>query len=80
MTLAELKEGDRTQIIRIGGSGPIKQRMMDMGITAGSDLKVERYAPLMDPIQIKIKGYSLALRVAEGKMIEVMAPELMVNG
>jgi ferrous iron transport protein A len=79
MTLAEMKEGEIAQIVRVGGSGAIKQRMMDMGITAGSELKVERYAPLMDPIQIKIKGYSLALRVAEGKLIEVMKPELMVN-
>ncbi len=78
MTLAELKEGDITHIIRVGGNGPIKQRMLDMGITAGSELKVERYAPLMDPIQIKIKGYSLALRVAEGKMIEVEKP-VVVN-
>jgi len=79
MTLAELKEGDSTQIVRVGGSGPIKQRMMDMGITAGSKLRVERYAPLMDPIQIRIKGYSLALRVAEGKMIEVIQPEVIIN-
>jgi ferrous iron transport protein A len=74
MTLAELKEGDIAQIVRISGSGPIKQRMMDMGINAGAELKVERYAPLFDPIQIKVRGYSLALRVAEGKMIEVTAP------
>ncbi|MCF6176949.1 MAG: ferrous iron transport protein A [Victivallaceae bacterium] len=72
MTLAEMKEGEIAQIVRVGGSGAIKQRMMDMGIIAGSELKVERYAPLMDPIQIRIKSYSLALRVAEGKLIEVI--------
>lgn len=74
MTLADLKTGDIAQIIKINGSGPIKQRMLDMGINAGSELRVERYAPLFDPIQIRIRGYSLALRVAEGEMIEVAKP------
>jgi Fe2+ transport system protein FeoA len=49
----------------------IKQRMLDMGITPNTELRVERYAPLRDPIQIRLKGYSLALRVSEGKLIEV---------
>lgn len=53
----------------------IKQRMMDMGIMPGVELLVERYAPLLDPIQIRVKGYSLALRVAEGRNIEVGSTE-----
>lgn len=71
MTLADAYEGQKVKIKKISGNREIKQRMMDMGIMPGTDLQVERYAPLMDPIQIKVKGYSLALRVAEGKMIEV---------
>ena len=71
MTLADMREGESCTIVRLSGQGAIKQRMLDMGITAGSKLTVERYAPLLDPVQIKIKGYSLALRVAEAKLIEV---------
>ncbi|MEA2011524.1 MAG: ferrous iron transport protein A [Verrucomicrobiota bacterium] len=71
MTLAESKEGDFLKIIKIGGEGAIKQRLLDMGITRGEKIKVNRYAPLKDPIQITVKGYSLALRVSEGQDINV---------
>jgi ferrous iron transport protein A len=59
------------EVLKIRASGAIKQRMLDMGISRGAELTVERYAPLKDPIQIKVKGYSLALRVAEGSLIDV---------
>ena len=75
MNLADIKEGNEAIVIRIKGNSAIKQRLMDMGITRGAKIKVERYAPLYDPIAIKIKGYSLALRVEEGKMIEVELEE-----
>jgi Fe2+ transport system protein FeoA len=75
MNLADIKEGNEAIVIRIKGNSAIKQRLMDMGITRGAKIKVERYAPLYDPIAIKIKGYSLALRVEEGKMIEVEMEE-----
>jgi Fe2+ transport system protein FeoA len=75
MNLADIKEGNKAIVIRIKGNSAIKQRLMDMGITRGAKIKVERYAPLYDPIAIKIKGYSLALRVEEGKMIEVELEE-----
>ena len=75
MNLADIKEGNEAIVIRIKGNSAIKQRLMDMGITRRAKIKVERYAPLYDPIAIKIKGYSLALRVEEGKMIEVELEE-----
>jgi ferrous iron transport protein A len=71
MTLAESLQGQTVEVLKIRASGAIKQRMLDMGISRGAELTVERYAPLKDPIQIKVKGYSLALRVAEGSLIDV---------
>ncbi len=71
MTLTDVLEGVTVKIIKNRGDGAIKQRLLDMGISRGVEVKVERYAPLKDPIQITVKGYSLALRVSEGKMIDV---------
>lgn len=71
MTLADCKEGESATITSIVGTGAIRQRLLDMGITKGTLIRVERHAPLRDPLHIKVKGYSLALRMAEAKMIEV---------
>ncbi len=71
MTLADVREGETVKVIRVKAKSAIRQRMMDMGIMSGVELKIERYAPLRDPIQIKVKGYDLALRVSEGNLIEV---------
>jgi len=71
-TLADLRKGETTTVTKITGTSAIKQRLMDMGIVRGAEIRIERYAPLKDPIHINVKGYSLALRVAEGKMIEVV--------
>ena len=72
MNLAEAVQGQSVEIVKVGGAGAIRQRLLDMGVTRGTIVTVERYAPLQDPIHIKVKGYSLALRVAEGKVIEVV--------
>lgn len=71
MTLKDAHEGDKIRVVKVNSTGSIRQRMMDMGIINGAEINVERYAPLRDPIHIKVKGYSLALRVSEGGMIEV---------
>lgn len=70
-TLTDLKEGESAVVSRVAGSSAIKQRLMDMGIMRGTEVRIERYAPLKDPIHIRVKGYSLAIRVAEGELIEV---------
>ena len=70
-TLADSREGEEVRILKINGGGAIRQRLLDMGISRGSKLKVERYAPLRDPIQVTVKGYSLALRVAEGRLVDI---------
>jgi len=71
MTLADIPEGKKVKVVKIGGDRAIRQRLLDMGMTSGSQVSVERYAPLLDPIHIKVKGASLALRVSEGKLIGV---------
>lgn len=70
-TLADARIGDRVRVVRLKGKGVIRQRLMDMGIIRGVELVVERYAPLRDPLQLTVKGYSLALRVAEAIDIEI---------
>jgi ferrous iron transport protein A len=73
-TLAELEQGARARIqgTRAGG-GAVRQRLLDMGVTRGAELLVERVAPLGDPIEILIKGYHLAIRRDEASFIEVEA-------
>lgn len=72
-TLFDLLSGDRARILRVRGNGApgLRQRLLDMGITRGTELYVERHAPLGDPVEITLKGYSLALRMSEAKQIEV---------
>ncbi len=71
MKLAELKPGDKGRITRMGAIGPIKRRLMDMGVLIGEDVKVEKVAPLGDPIEVIIKNYNLSLRKKEAAEIEV---------
>ena len=68
-TLKSLKPGESGTIIMIKGKGPIKRRLMDMGIVRGSEIKVEKVAPLGDPIEVKIKDYSLTLRKEDAENI-----------
>ncbi len=71
MTLRDLKPGQAATVVSIGEKGPLKRRIMDMGITRGVDLKVVKVAPLGDPIEINIRGYELSLRKDEAAQIEV---------
>lgn len=73
MTLLELREGQSAKITKIGGRGAIRQRLLDMGVTRGTPVLVERRAPLGDPIEVSIKGYHLAIRKDEARHIEVDA-------
>ena len=71
MTLREMKPGQSGKVISIGESGPLKRRIMDMGITPGGEVKVVKMAPLGDPVEIRIRGYELSLRREEAARIEV---------
>ncbi len=68
--LSELNKGDRGKVVNIG-SGSVRQRLMDMGLIAGSEVELQRIAPLGDPIEIKVKGYNLSLRKEEAANIMV---------
>ena len=70
-TLSDLQPGCEGIIRKIGGNGAIRQRLLDMGITRMTPVKVERTAPLGDPIEISVKGYYLAIRMAEARNIEI---------
>lgn len=69
--LNQLKKGEKGRVVKIGGSGSIHRRLLDMGLVSGSDIEMQRIAPLGDPIEIKIKGYNLSLRKEEAASIEV---------
>ncbi len=69
--LHKLSAGQRGVVVRVGGKGPARRRMMDMGLVPGSEVEVVRVAPLGDPIEFTVKGYSLSLRKSEAKVIEV---------
>lgn len=71
MTLDRLKPGQSGKIVRVGASGAVKRRIVDMGVTKGTPVDVVKVAPLGDPIEIKVKGYSLTLRKGEAATIEV---------
>ena len=71
MTLKEVRTGETVKIARINGAGPVKRRVMDMGLTKGTEVTVRRIAPLGDPIEINVRGYELSLRKADAENIEV---------
>ncbi len=70
-TLRTAKCGDTVTVIKIHGDGPIKRRIMDMGITKGTSLYVRKVAPLGDPFEITVRGYELSLRKKDAEMIEI---------
>ena len=76
MTLDEMKVGQGGHIQKmLPGGGPIRQRLLDMGVTRGTPFEVERVAPLGDPVEIHIKGYHLAIRKEEARFITVKVAE-----
>lgn len=72
MTLKEVEVGQTVTVKKLQGQGATKRRIMDMGITKGVTVKVEKVAPLGDPIELKVRGYQLSIRKADAEMIEVV--------
>lgn len=70
-TLKQAKIGDTVKVVRFHGEGPVKRRIMDMGITKGTEVYIRKVAPLGDPIEVTVRGYELSLRKADAEMIEV---------
>ena len=70
-TLKDVKVGETCTVARLHGEGPVKRRIMDMGITKGTEVFVRKVAPLGDPMEVSVRGYELSLRKADTEMIEV---------
>jgi ferrous iron transport protein A len=69
--LREVKIGETCKVVKIHGEGPVKRRIMDMGITKGVEIYVRKVAPLGDPVEITVRGYELSLRKHDADMVEV---------
>ncbi|WP_274420268.1 FeoA family protein [Blautia sp. XA-2221] len=72
-TLKEIPVGQTVKVMKLNGEGPVKRRIMDMGITKGVSIFVRKVAPLGDPIEVTVRGYELSLRKADAEMIAVEA-------
>ncbi len=70
-TLKEIPCGQTVKVQKLNGEGPVKRRIMDMGITRGTDIFVRKTAPFGDPVEVTVRGYELSLRKADAEMIEV---------
>ena len=70
-TLREVKVAQTVKVVKLHGEGAVKRRIMDMGLTRGTEVYVRQVAPLGDPIEVTVRGYELSLRKADAEMIEV---------
>ncbi len=70
-TLRQVGIGETAKVKKLHGEGPVKRRIMDMGITKGIEVYVRKVAPLGDPMEVNVRGYELSLRKADTEMIEV---------
>ncbi len=70
-TLKDVKVGETVTVVKLHGEGPVKRRIMDMGITKNVEVFIRKAAPLGDPIEVNVRGYELSLRKADAEMIEI---------
>lgn len=70
-TLRETKKGDTVTVTKLNGTGAVKRRIMDMGITKGCSVYVRKVAPLGDPVEVTVRGYELSIRKEDAQSIEV---------
>lgn len=70
-TLKDVKIGETVTVTKLTGEGPVKRRIMDMGITKGTTIFVRKVAPFGDPVEVTVRGYELSLRKADAEMISV---------
>ena len=70
-TLKEVKIGETAKVVKLHGEGPVKRRIMDMGITRGVEVYVRKVAPLGDPVEVTVRGYELSIRKGDADNIEV---------
>lgn len=70
-TLRDVRVGETVKVVKLHGEGAVKRRIMDMGLTKGTEVFVRKVAPLGDPVELTVRGYELSLRKADAEMIEV---------
>ena len=70
-TLKQVKVGETVRVVKLHGEGATKRRIMEMGLTKGTEVYVRKVAPLGDPIELTVRGYELSLRKADAEMVEV---------
>ncbi len=73
MTLREVKTGQTVSVEKLLGEGAVKRRIMDMGITKGTEIYVRKVAPLGDPVEVTVRGYELSIRKADAELIQLKA-------
>ena len=71
MTLREVKKGQTVTVLKLNGEGAVKRRIMDMGITKGTEIYVRKVAPLGDPVEVTVRGYELSVRKADAEKVVV---------
>jgi len=69
--LKDIRVGETVKVVRLNGLGAVKRRIMDMGITKGTEIYVRKVAPLGDPVELTVRGYELSLRKADAECVEV---------
>ena len=70
-TLKDVGIGETATVVKLHGEGAVRRRIMDMGITKGTEVTVRKVAPLGDPIEVTVRGYELSIRKADAEMVEV---------
>lgn len=70
-TLKDVTVGETVNVVRLRGTGAVKRRIMDMGITRGAQIYVRKVAPLGDPVEVNVRGYELTVRRADAEMVEI---------
>ena len=72
-TLRNAKVGQTVQVVKLHGEGAVKRRLMDMGLTRGTEVYIRKVAPLGDPVEVTVRNYELSIRKADAEMIEIEA-------
>ena len=70
-TLRDASIGDTVKVVKLHGEGAVKRRIMDMGLTKGTEVYIRKVAPLGDPVEVTVRGYELSIRKADAEMIEI---------
>ena len=71
-TLGSLRPGHSAHVVRVHGEGALRRRILEMGLTPGTPIRVRKIAPLGDPIEILVRGYALSLRKADAALVEIL--------